>query len=334
MKVSVRKISEMTGFSPATVSNALNRKKGVNKETAEKILSMAEELGYSTEERITKIKFVIVRRNGLIIDDSAFHPAVIEGVEKKAKELGYETVFCYVDINDMEYPVQIKEILEDTSAAVVLLGTEMLEEDFEPFLHAKCKIILLDGWSDEHFFDSVLISNTDSACKAVEYLIQKGHTEIGYIGGDFRIQAFKYREIGYRRAMERHGLNVKDNYHVLVGTRIESAYEGMKQYLEDKKEMPTAYFADNDLIAIGAMRALQEKGYRIPEDVSMIGFDNISFGAISNPPLTTIHVYKREMGEMAVRELAEAIQNKHKTKAKIQICTDFVERSSVKRQTV
>lgn len=331
MKVSVRKISELTGFSPATVSNALNRKKGVNKETAEKILSVAKELGYTAEERITKIKFVIVRRNGLIIDDSAFHPAVIEGVEKKAKELGYETVFCHVDIHDMEYPIQIKEILEDTTGAVVLLGTEMLEEDYELFLQAKCRVILLDGWSDEHFFDSVLISNTDSACKAVEYLVRNGHTRIGYIGGDFRIQAFKYREIGYRRAMERHNLAINEADKVLIGTRIESAYEGMKQYLETVKEVPSAYFADNDLIAIGAMRALQERGYRIPEDVSIIGFDNISFGAISNPPLTTIHVYKREMGEMAVRELSEAIHNPNKTKTKIQVCTDFVERSSVKK---
>ena len=81
MKVSIRKISEVTGFSPATVSNALNRKKGVNAQTSERILKVAKELGYRAEERIKKIRFVIFRRNGLIIDDSTFHPAVIEGVE-------------------------------------------------------------------------------------------------------------------------------------------------------------------------------------------------------------------------------------------------------------
>lgn len=82
MRVSVRKISEATGFSPATVSNALNRKKGVNKETAEKILRAASEMGYRMDEKIRKIRFVIFRKNGLIIDDSPFHPAVIEGVER------------------------------------------------------------------------------------------------------------------------------------------------------------------------------------------------------------------------------------------------------------
>lgn len=130
MRVSVRKISEATGFSPATVSNALNRKKGVNKETAEKILRAASEMGYRMDEKIRKIRFVIFRKNGLIIDDSPFHPAVIEGVERQAKAMGLETVFNHVDVHDLEYGSQIQEILSDTESAVVLLGTEMLEERF------------------------------------------------------------------------------------------------------------------------------------------------------------------------------------------------------------
>ena len=330
MKVSIRKISEVTGFSPATVSNALNRKKGVNAQTSERILKVAKELGYRAEERIKKIRFVIFRRNGLIIDDSTFHPAVIEGVEHQAKSMGYETVFCHVDINDGDYRMQIDEILSDTESAIVLLGTEMMEEDLELFANAKNKIVLLDGWSDRHFFDSVLISNTDSAAKAVEYLIGKGHKRIGYIQGDFRIQAFRYREIGYQRVMGKYQLPICPDHIARVGTRIETAYEGMKEYLRQVPSLPTAFFADNDLIAIGAMQALKECGYDIPKGVSVVGFDNLSFGMVSNPPLTTIHVYKHEMGELAVRELVQAIEDPKKVKAKIQVYTDFVERGSVK----
>lgn len=330
MKVSIRKISEVTGFSPATVSNALNHKRGVNAQTSMQIFKVAEELGYRTEERIKKIRFVIYRRNGLIIDDSPFHPAVIEGVENQAKSMGYETVFCHIDINDLNFRTRISEILCDTESAIVLLGTEMLEEDFELFANAKNPIILLDGWSDKYFFDSVLISNTDSAAKAVEYLVEKGHREIGYIQGDFRIQAFCYREIGYRRVMEKHNLMIHPEYIAQVGTKIETAYKGMKKYLEGKPSLPTAFFAENDTIAIGAMKALKECGYRVPEDVSIIGFDNLTFGAISNPPLTTINVYKREMGQMAVRELVQGIEDPNKVKMKIQVCTDFVERESVR----
>lgn len=331
MKVSVRKISEVTGFSPATVSNALNRKRGVNKETAETIMKVAEELGYRTGDKIKKIRFVIFRRNGLIIDDSTFHPTVIEGVERQAKLLGYETLFCHVDIGDPEYQVQLREILNDTESAVVLLGTEMMEEDFEPYTHAKNQIILLDGWSDRYSFDGVLISNTDSAAKAVEYLADNGHREIGYLRGDFRIQAFRYREIGYRRMMESRGLEIRPEFIATVGTKLNTACEGMRRYLDEVSEVPTAFFADNDIIAIGAMQALKEYGYDIPGDVSVIGFDNVPFGAVADPPLTTINVYKQEMGEMAVRELLFAIENKSRIKTKIQVCTDFVERDSVRR---
>ncbi|MBC5743307.1 LacI family DNA-binding transcriptional regulator [Lachnospiraceae bacterium MD308] len=331
MKVSIRKISEITGFSPATVSNALNHKRGVNKETAERILKTAEELGYHTDEKIKRIRFVIFRRNGLIIDDSPFHPAVIEGVEKQAKLMGLATLFCYVDVNDPEYNMQLREILSDEESAVVLLGTEMMEEDFEPYTHAQNKIILLDGWSDRYFFDSVLISNTDSAAKAVEYLVEHGHKEIGYIRGDFRIQAFRYREIGYRRVMTAHGLPVRPEFIPTVGTKMETSYEGMKKYLEGKPALPSAFFVDNDTIAIGALQALKEFGYDIPGDVSIIGFDNIPYGAVSDPPLTTINVYKHEMGATAVRELLYSIESQRTIKTKIQVCTDFVERGSVRQ---
>ncbi len=330
MKVSVRAISEATGFSPATVSNALNRKKSVNKDTAEKILNTAREMGYRMDDKIRKIHFVIFRRNGRIIDDSPFHPALIEGVERQAKAMGLETIFNHVDLRDAEFDSQIQGILSDTESAVVLLGTEMMEEDFEAFRQAEKKIVLLDGWSDAYFFDSVLVSNTDSAAKAVEYLIKKGHVKIGYIKGDFRIQAFRSRELGYRRAMEHYGLSVDERHIASVGTKVETAYAGMRQYLDQTEDLPTAFFADNDTIAIGAMRAIKEKGYQIPDDISIFGFDNISYGAVSEPPLTTIHVHKREMGEMAVRELVRVSGAEGGIKMKIQVATDFVERSSVK----
>lgn len=329
MKVSIREISQRTGFSPATVSNALNMKKGVNKETSETIFRVAEELGYLSKDKISKIKFVVYRKNGKIIDDSQFHPAVIAGVEKQAKDRGYDTIFCHINCDESGYKEQLSEILFDTSAAVILLGTEMEEEDFQLVANHKCHLILLDGWSDCITFDSVLISNTDAAYYATNYLLEMGHEEIGYIKGDFRIQAFKYREIGYNRAMNGSRHPVREEYQAVVGTRLESAYADMKNYLETAQKLPTAFFADNDVIAIGAMRAIKEKGLRVPEDISIVGFDDLSFGAISNPGLTTTRVFKQEMGQIAVNRLLEVVQEGNRAKTKIQVCTEFVERESV-----
>ncbi len=330
MKVNIRKISEITGFSMSTVSNALNRKKGVNKNTAEKILKTAEELGYRVEEEITKIRFVIFRKNGMIIDESSFHPAVIEGVERQAKLMGYETVFCYVDVSDTDYEEQLQDILTDMQSGVVLLGTEMLEEDYTPYAGARNRIILLDGHSDSHAFDSVLINDMEAAEEAVAYLERKGHRRIGYLRGEFRIQAFRSREKGYYRMMNQCGFPVEPGYVVTVGTRIETAYQKMREYLSGAKEVPTAFFADNDVIAIGCMRAMKECGYDVPGDISVIGFDDVAYGLVSDPPLSTMHVYKQELGARAVRELLSMEEKESRAKVKIQVCAEFVERGSVK----
>ncbi len=330
MKVNIRKISEITGFSMSTVSNALNRKRGVNKQTAEKILKTAEELGYRVEEELTKIRFVIFRKNGMIIDESSFHPAVIEGVEHQAKLMGYETIFCYVDVNDPDYEEQLVDILEDKQSAVVLLGTEMMEEDYEPYACSKNRIILLDGRSDRYAIDSILINDTEAAEEAVGYLAEKGHERIGYLRGEFRIQAFRSRELGYYQKMHRLGLPVKPEYIAVVGTRIETAYQKMKEYLARAEELPTAFFADNDVIAIGCMRAMKECGYDVPGDISVIGFDDVAYGMVSDPPLSTMHVYKQELGARAVCELLSMTEKDNRAKVKIQVCAEFVERGSVK----
>lgn len=330
MKVSIKQISEATGFSPATVSNALNRRKGVGAATLEKILKEADRLGYQSGKAATSIRFVTYRKNGLIIDDSQIFPAMIEGVEQQAKEQGYVTTFSRLNYEDGDFEERLFEVLEDTGSIMILLATEMMEEDFVPFREFKGRLVLLDGWSEKMDFDGILINNTDAACHAVEYLLDKGHRRIGYLRGDYRIKGFRYREYGYRRALERHGILPDPVHTVTTGTRLESAYEGMKRYLETDPVLPTAYFADNDVIAIGAMRAMQEKGIRIPKDVSLIGFDDTKFGVISTPGLTTVHVYKEEMGATAVRRALDYVKGQERSeKMKIQVCTTFVERESV-----
>lgn len=330
MKVNIKQISKITGFSPATVSNALNRKKGVNGETSKKIFKVAEELGYHTEKTITSIKFVTYRKNGRIIDDSLIFPAMIEGVERQAKEMGYETTFSHLNFQDSTFEERLKEVLEDTSSIMILLGTEMMEEDYRPFMDYKGHVIVLDGWCEEMAFDGVLINNTDAACNAVEYLIEKGHKEIGYLRGDYRIKAFQYREYGYYRTLGRHDYHPEPEYVVTLGTQLETAYEDMKHFLENNPKLPTAYFADNDVIALGVMRALKEKGIEIPGQISIVGFDDIRFGAVSTPGLTTIHVFKQEMGEVAVRRALDHIKySGRQVKMKIQVGTEFLERGSV-----
>jgi LacI family transcriptional regulator len=334
MKTSIRTIRQITGFSPATVSNALNRKNGVNKETSKAIFKVANELGYIDDSKVTKIKLIIFKRNGLIIDNSPFFTNLLEGAETQCRESGYEMTICNLDKRNASYDQLLNEILNDMTTGIIFLGTEAMDDDFERLRNAKCPLVILDSWSSSMDFNGVLINNADSASKAVEYLIKKGHKEIGYLKGNFRIKAFGARANGYSRALSKHKITIDNQYTITLSTTMDGAYRDMLSYLDKKPKLPTAFIADNDMIALGAMKALTEKGYRIPEDVSLIGFDDLSSCEISTPRLTTTKVFKQEMGQMAVKRLIDVIREGNTgIKTKTQICTVFVERDSVKQLT-
>lgn len=334
MKASIRYISELTGFSPATVSNALNHKKGVNARTAAEVFRVAKEIGYISENSISKIKLVTFKKNGSIIDDTPFFPTLISGFEQECRQCGYEMVVCNLDERDGDYEKQVKSLVQDEESASVILGTEMMGGELKPFLFARSPVVILDYWQDSMDFNGVLINNFDSAKKAVEYLIEQGHREIGYIRGAYRINGFKARGQGYQSAMRKYKLEVKNYFIVTLSTTLNGAYQNMLAYLDKKPRLPTAFFVDNDMIALGAMKALQERGYRIPDDVSIIGFDDLPFSEISYPPLTTLRVPNKEMGRLAVRRLVDMIKNPGEVITKTEVCTKFIERQTVRKMNV
>lgn len=329
MKITVRKLSELTGFSPATVSNALNGKAGVNQETAGQILKTAKELGYYSESQPKKIYFVTYQTNGLITDDTPFFSMLLDGFQTECHSRGYETIISYLDKRSPDFYEKLEELLNNSEALAALVGAELMDEDVGLFAKARCKLLFLDYWNEILPFDGILINNVDSAKKAVRYLMDKGHKRLGYLRGSFRIKAFRLREIGYREVIQEQGLTCSENYTVTLSTTMEGAYRDMLAYLETEPELPTAYFADNDMIALGAMKAMQEKGIRIPEDVSVVGFDDLPFCEVSSPRLTSMRVPKQEMGKMGAWWLLD-IMDKVDMKSHISVSTEFVERDSVK----
>lgn len=330
MKITVRALSELTGFSPATVSNALNNKPGVNRHTVEKILAVARNFGYFSESRIKNIKFAIFKNSGNIVSDTPFFSSLMEGVACESREAGFGLSFVNLDKHSPEYENIREQLIKDGNSAIILLATEMTEADIKPFAGCVSPIVVLDNWFESNTYDSVLISNTDSVFEAVQYLIEKGHREIGYLKGNIRIKNFFYREMGYARALNTSGLSNDPGFTVALTPTMDGAYEDMLIYLQQKPVLPTAFFADNDIIALGAMKALQACGIQIPDDVSMIGLDDLPFCTISSPALTTIRVHKEDMGRAAVRRLTELIGKPAQTRQKIQVCNTFIKRESVR----
>ena len=328
-KINIKKLSELSGFSPATVSNALNKKRGVNPATAEQIVRLAQENGYISQSKVKSIRVVTYRDSGEVFSDSPFFSILLESVENESRKCGYETSIINLYRRHADYEERIKSILNDTSSGVLLVGTELTEETARPFQEASLPLVLLDAWLPHLAFNAVLMDNEGGAAAAVEHLIAHGHSRIGYLSGGLRIQNFQARERGFRRTMEAHGLPVEERFFLEVPPSIQGAHERLLQILSEKREMPTAFFADNDMIALGAMQAFQANGWHLPKDISIVGFDDISFGEVFSPGLTTIRVHKKELGRLAVKRLIELIKKPQTVKTRIETVNDLIVRGSV-----
>lgn len=334
-KVSVRELSRRTGFSPATVSNALNHKRGVSPQTAQLILQAAEEAGYRCKGALSRVQFVIARQSGRMIDEGTFRLAVINGIEYEARQHGLSTTYVTLELaNELTRKQQIDALLHDPDSGIVLLGTEMLEEDYDLFANADVPLVVVDGSSDNHFMESIVFSNEGSSYRAVRYLIEHGHREIGYLGGGLRIRNFPLRERGYHRALRESGLPIRSEYRVLLGTdKPETACTDMLRWLDTNPKLPTAFFADNDALAIGAVRALIERGHSVPDEVSVVGFDDLDYASIAHPPLTTVHVPRFDIGRLAVDKLMELAKHTRPYTCVTHVSTTFIERESVRDLT-
>lgn len=328
MKPNIRQISELTGFSPATISKALNRKKGIKKETADTILAVANQLGYHSVEKISKI-YLIIFQTTPSSPGSFFHNFILEGVEKQAREAGLETVLVLLDRNSPEFLRSVGGLTHDTNAHIILTGTGMSEEDYLLFSKAQNRIIIMDGWSSTCHFPSVAINNEAISQAAVSLLVSYGHTKIGYIRSLQRLQNFKERENGFQNALAKSGVPFRPDYVVDVPVPMEGACSCMRNYLVKHPDHPTAFLAENDFIAIGASRGIIQAGLRIPDDISIIGIDDTEYGRMENPPLTTFQVHMKTIGELAVIQLL-SLPSTNMPKYKTLVFPTLIERGSVK----
>ena len=329
MKVGIKQISELSGFSVSTVSNVLNNKKGVNANTAQKILDIAREIGYMPASKSGRIKLVMYQKSGKILVETPLINALLDGVETECRKNGFDTVIYTLRENDLKFEVQLSALLNDRSSGILLLATEMEEADIHKFTDLDAPIVVVDAWFEREYFDTVLMNNTDSVINAAEYLIENGHTKIGSLCSNITIQNFIYRRMGLTQAMERHGLKLEKQYCVSLNPTINGAYEDMRTYLQSSPKLPTAYIADNDIIAMGALKALIESGCKVPEEVSIIGFDNMPFSEMMSPRLTTLDVPKRELGIVAVRRLMQQINGESLVPMRTELLTRLIKRDSV-----
>jgi DNA-binding LacI/PurR family transcriptional regulator len=206
----------------------------------------------------------------------------------------------------------------------------MEENDFEKFMSIDIPVLLLDSYFLNINANYVIIDNVSGVYKATKHLLEHGHRKIGYLKSSVTIQNFKERYEGYAKALFESGLTPDPAFTVDLLPTMDGAYEDMMRVLSGKLRLPTAFVADNDIIAFGAIKALKENNIKIPDDVSVVGFDDMPFCTIIEPKLTTINVDKNALGQLAVDSLIQMIDGKKRIFFKTALGVTLVQRDSVR----
>ncbi len=336
-------IAKIAQVSKSAVSLAFSGKPGIGNETRERILRIAREMGYNAKPRITatvqeksskQLVFLVITNLGIISEEyyqQPFFRELIHFVEERCRSKGYSVVFSSVDMEHFDQ--SIRAVADDhRNSGVILLGTNLSREQIAFVADKLPQLVVLDTCYDTLPIHFVEINNAMGAYQAGAHLCDIGHKDIGYVASNVRIHNFEERKAGFSAALREKGLEVAPSRTFSVAPTLLSSQDSMRQQLEGclhaEGKLPTALFCECDYIAISAMKTLTELGYRVPEDISVIGFDNINESVIVTPELTTIHVEKEKMARLAVDLLTDPAEHGSNARSKTRVDTRFVARLS------
>lgn len=334
MGITAKELAQKLNISAAAVSLALNHKQGVSTETRQRIWEAAEKYGYDFSRLADKthptgaIYFVIYKKHGTVVTDTPFFSDVSEGISQYCKKEQYKLKISYIYEDETTLERQIQDIQYSDCCGIILLGTEMEVEDVKPFLNLPIPVILLDAYFETVSCNCVLINNVQGAYLAVQHLIRSCKKQPGYLQSSYQISNFAERASGFYKAVRESGMSASRSIVHKLTPSMEGAYADMLEIIKNNEQLAPCYFADNDLIAIGAMKALKKNGYKIPSDICIVGFDNLPVSSVVEPSLTTIHVPKRYMGEIAAARLLTLLKDPGQPPVKTEIMTRLIKRST------
>lgn len=335
MAITAKELAQMLGISATAVSMALNNKPGVSTGTRQEVIKAAEKYGYD----FTKLSFqkkktgdiycIIYKSHDAILKYTPIFSELTDGIEQVCRKEGYRLKLIQIHENIDDIQKWIEDIRIASCVGIILLGTEISRHAARAFTELSIPVVMLDSHFDSLNCSSILINNVQGAYLATGYLIDRCGKQPGYLCSSYRIENFEERKSGFVKAVREHGMSSSKSIVHELSPSIEGAFSDMLEYMEQGDPLAECYFADNDLIAIGVMKALKRKGYKIPEDIAIIGFDNIHESHIVEPSLTTIDIPREFMGQTAARQLIFQILNPVSHPVKIEVSTRLVKRFTV-----
>jgi len=334
MVVTLKDIAEKADVSISTVSKSLNDKGGVSPVTRQKVLNIAKEMGYfsfhsQADLKTHNIAFIMSRRH-IPIFNNPFYTRVIAGVEIEVENYDYNLLFSTIKLDALESKKIPSIISQNKVDGLILAGADINKEMIRAIEELKFPTVLVDNYLRSPIMDSIVSDNFNGAVEAVRYLIKMGHKKIGYAGGPNSHPSFNERYKAYKLELMENNLEINDSFIKIKNDfSQEMGKELAKEFLQEDK-LPTAIFAANDATAIGLMQTFKKYGLDVPENISIIGFDNIELTAFTTPKITTISIDKEAMGQEAALKLFDRIQNPEKKSTKSVIPAKLIERESVR----
>ncbi|EIV7688833.1 HTH-type transcriptional repressor PurR [Salmonella enterica] len=328
----IKDVAKRANVSTTTVSHVINKTRFVAEETRNAVWAAIKELHYSPSAVARSLKVNHTKSIGLLATSSeaAYFAEIIEAVEKNCFQKGYTLILGNAWNNLEKQRAYLSMMAQKRVDGLLVMCSEYPESllsMLEEYRHIP--MVVMDwGEAKADFTDTVIDNAFAGGYMAGRYLVERGHRDIGVIPGPLERNTGAGRLAGFMKAMEEALINVPDNWIVQGDFEPESGYHAMQQILS-QSHRPTAVFCGGDIMAMGALCAADEMGLRVPQDVSVIGYDNVRNARFFTPALTTIHQPKDSLGETAFNMLLDRIVNKREESQSIEVHPRLVERRSV-----
>jgi DNA-binding LacI/PurR family transcriptional regulator len=302
--MNIKEVARLAKVSTATVSRTINGSNKVTPETAARVRKAIEALRYYPNTNARALGSGRSSLYGLIISDitNPFFPELVKSFEDIAVQHGQEVLVANTNYDPHRTEICVGRMLQRKVDGVAIMTSEMDKHLIEEFSHRNIPLAFLDTATPQKGISNIRVNYAAGIDAAVEYLLGLGHTAIGFIAGPTSLSSARIRKRAFLNIMKRKGVPVDDRFLEQGNHRTDGGHEAMLRLL-NQSPRPTAVIASNDLTAIGAMGAIFEHGLRVPQDISLIGFDDIELCAFTQPALTTVRLSRQEIARLAFRTL-------------------------------
>lgn len=326
----IKDVASLAGVSTATISHVVNNTRYVSEETRLRVLAAIEQSGYTPDANARNLASKQSRLLGLILSDlsNPFFPELVKSIQERANQEGFDISLANTNYDPERTVACVQRMLEQRVGGVAVMTSEMDISLSERLAAREVAVVFLDVGKVGAYTSNIVVNYEKGIREGVEHLLKHGHRRIAYISGPQRLKSAQRRRLAFTKTMKKYESSLHTEPLIFEGDfKAHGGQQAAAEILR-QRTLPTAIIAANDLMAIGALRELKKAGLRVPEDVSVIGFDDILFASLTDPLLTTIALPREEIGRAAVETLLNTMKSKDKLGSEYKITPKLIVRES------